>query len=75
MRTLLLIAAIVLVFLIVRSLLRRARIEQEMRSRVEAPTKMIRCDRCGLHVPEHDAVRGQDGHVFCSEEHRRLGKG
>lgn len=30
---------------------------------------MMRCELCGLHFPEHEAVR-EGEHVFCSEQHR-----
>ncbi len=36
------------------------------------PERMIGCARCGLHVPESEAVREGDA-FYCSEEHRRLG--
>jgi len=33
---------------------------------------MVSCARCGLHVPQSDAL-AVDGRYFCSDEHRRLG--
>ena len=36
--------------------------------------RVIRCDHCGVHVPESDAVlRG--GHSYCSVEHLELSEG
>jgi uncharacterized protein len=35
------------------------------------PTAMVACLQCGTHLPETEAVRGQQG-AYCSEEHRRL---
>ena len=32
--------------------------------------KMVVCARCGVHIPESEAVRDGD-RCFCSEEHRR----
>jgi uncharacterized protein len=32
---------------------------------------MVRCDYCGLHVPENEALLS-DGRRYCSQEHRRL---
>ncbi len=29
---------------------------------------MVRCERCGLHVPITEAVE-QAGHYYCSQEH------
>ncbi len=34
---------------------------------------MVRCTRCGLFVPENDAVRGAKGEPYCSTEHRDAG--
>lgn len=35
-----------------------------------AVAKMVACARCGVHIPESEAVR--DGNkYYCSEEHRR----
>lgn len=32
---------------------------------------MVRCDHCGLNVPQSEAL-GDGGHWYCSEAHRRL---
>jgi uncharacterized protein len=42
------------------------------RPRVEAPQAMVQCARCGLHLPQSDALPAGDRY-FCSEEHRALG--
>jgi uncharacterized protein len=34
--------------------------------------KVVRCEHCGLHVPENEAVIA-DGRRYCSQEHARLG--
>lgn len=34
--------------------------------------KMVQCEYCGVHFPSSEAV-SVDGHIYCSEEHRRLG--
>ncbi|HEY0635489.1 MAG TPA: PP0621 family protein [Gammaproteobacteria bacterium] len=31
---------------------------------------MVRCAHCGVHLPRDRAVRSQDGHYYCSIEHR-----
>lgn len=36
------------------------------------PAIMVTCAHCGMHLPEVEAVRGQQGGVFCCPEHRRL---
>jgi uncharacterized protein len=35
-----------------------------------APQEMVRCARCGLHLPQADAVVGRIGQ-YCSHEHRQ----
>ncbi len=34
--------------------------------------ELVRCERCGLHLPRAEAT-ARDGRVFCGEEHARLG--
>lgn len=38
-----------------------------------APERMVACARCGVNLPESEALEGDAGGRFCSEEHRRLG--
>lgn len=33
------------------------------------PQRIVRCDRCGVHVPESEAIADADRH-YCSEAHR-----
>jgi len=35
---------------------------------------LVRCARCGVHLPRSEA-RLADGQLYCSEEHARLGAG
>jgi len=35
------------------------------------PQEMVRCARCGVHLPHSDAVVGRIG-LYCSPEHRQL---
>lgn len=51
-----------------RTAFRRRNDEEKPR----APERMVTCARCGVHLPESEAIEG-DGGPFCSEEHRRLG--
>lgn len=37
--------------------------------RQSAPEKMVTCARCGVHVPESEAVIA-DGRSYCGEAHR-----
>lgn len=34
-----------------------------------APSEMVTCAQCGIHVPHEEAVTGQKG-LYCSTEHR-----
>ena len=71
MRLLLILVALVAVVLSVRFMLRQRSRE---RSRIVAGGDMVRCARCGLHLPVGSAIRdGADW--YCSTEHRRLGRG
>jgi uncharacterized protein len=35
-----------------------------------APQPMVSCAFCGLHLPQADAVTGNDGRFYCGNEHR-----
>ncbi|AGA34157.1 hypothetical protein TVNIR_2514 [Thioalkalivibrio nitratireducens DSM 14787] len=70
MRILLLVAAIVGVFLIVRTLLRSSgkgapAVPPE---RVKQQGPVVRCAHCGVHVPHLEAYRAGE-RVYCSREH------
>jgi uncharacterized protein len=45
------------------------------RRRSPGAQPMVSCARCGLHLPQPDAVEGEGGRHYCSAEHRRLGPG
>ena len=34
-----------------------------------APSEMVSCAHCGLHLPQEEAVSGQKG-LYCSTDHR-----
>ena len=38
------------------------------------PQHMVRCQHCGIHLPQPDAVRGQLG-WYCGTAHRQLPEG
>lgn len=38
------------------------------------PTDMVACSHCGLHLPLHDAIPGQNGR-YCTDAHRRAHEG
>jgi uncharacterized protein len=49
-------------------------------NRTAAPTQpparaeqMVQCAHCGVHLPDGDALRDDQGHVYCGAAHRRAG--
>ncbi len=66
MRILLTLLAVVIVVLIARRLLAPPR---PVRRPPAAPGNMVRCNRCGMYIPESEAL-GQRGRHYCSAEHR-----
>lgn len=38
-----------------------------------APQAMVRCARCGVHLPQADALADATGQLFCGEAHRQRG--
>ncbi len=73
LRIVVLLFAVWLLSLIVRSALRRMRAagERERAARARAQvTQMVPCARCGVHVPLTQAVT-RDGRHYCSSEHAR----
>ena len=64
MRILILIAIGLLLYIIITTLLRKAKAEDEQ-ARME---KIVRCEQCGLHISEHEAIQ-QNHHYFCSTQH------
>ena len=64
------IAIALIVWLIYRAV--QARMEKSrLRQRKTRPrvANVVKCERCGLHVPEAEAVKSH-GHLYCSPEHR-----
>jgi uncharacterized protein len=37
------------------------------------PQRMLSCAHCQLHLPEAEALRGDDGLAYCCAEHRQAG--
>jgi uncharacterized protein len=37
------------------------------------PQLMLSCARCGLHLPDADALRDDQGRPFCTDAHRLAG--
>lgn len=62
-----------LIWLIIRLYQRFKALGQQRRSTSQKqPTRpienMVRCEQCGTHVPEKEALE-QDGHYYCSRDH------
>jgi uncharacterized protein len=74
MKYLLLIALVVVAWLIWRN--GRLRDERETRASAKPPPpagdpqEMVSCPVCGIHLPRSEAVPGQSGLLYCSNEHR-----
>ncbi len=77
---LLLLAVIAAVILLVRNYQRALGRPDEPRDDarpagappVPASEDMVRCARCGVHLPKSESYLSQ-GQFYCSDEHRRLG--
>jgi uncharacterized protein len=65
MRLLTLIAGVIVLLLLFRNLLPRARTRPR---RDNTPEKMVSCMWCRLYLPESEALQG-NGNFFCNREH------
>ena len=61
-----------LAYLVFKGFQRSASRRERSEDSTLAAERMVACARCGVHLPESEAVEG-DGLRFCSDEHRRLG--
>ena len=64
-----LIAVVLLLWLLKRSLRRPPRPSPKSRDTAGAVKPMLACAQCGVHLPRDEALPGRGG-VFCSEAHR-----
>jgi uncharacterized protein len=71
MKLLVVIVALVVLWLLLRGLVRRNRGEGESARKPPsaAPRAMLACAHCGMHMPQDEALPGRGG-VFCGEAHR-----
>ncbi|TDM09649.1 MAG: hypothetical protein C4K60_10560 [Ideonella sp. MAG2] len=77
-RLILLLAAVALVWWWLSSRRKQLRGHTSQRSSTDpAPDgqAMVACARCGVHLPQSDALADEAGRHYCGEEHRRLGPG
>ena len=74
-KLLLILAAAAVVYFLIRSYQRSLRRrDAPPPARGAAAEDMVRCARCGVHLPRSESLLA-GGEFFCSEEHRRLGRG
>ncbi len=71
MKLLVVIVALVVLWLLLRGLVRRAKGDGEppRKAPPAAPQAMLACAHCGVHLPRDEALPGRGG-VFCGEAHR-----
>ena len=71
MKLLVVIVALVVLWLLLRGLVRRAKGEGEppRKAPPATPQAMLACAHCGVHLPLDEALPGRGG-VFCGEAHR-----
>jgi uncharacterized protein len=67
MRILVLIAIALLLYVILTNLFRRQAAEKKAAAK-KVTEQMVKCDHCGLHVLQQEAIR-QGQHYFCSSQH------
>lgn len=64
---------LLLVALVVIWAIKRSRIgppaEEKKNTPSAAPSNMVTCTHCGIHLPQDEAVSGEKG-IYCSTEHR-----
>jgi hypothetical protein len=66
LRTLLLLLAIWIAWVIIRDAIRRRRVRNAPMGPVVAT---VSCAHCGVHLPSHRALQHTDGRHYCSPEH------
>jgi uncharacterized protein len=66
-RLLFLLAVIVVVFLLLRAFRRQAPKQQDVPAAAE---EMVRCAKCGVHLPKSESILSGGNH-YCSDAHRR----
>lgn len=71
MKYLLVLVVVMVGFWVWRSNRAGERVESQKKRRPPAPgaLDMIGCDRCGVHFPSEDLIRGKKG-VYCCAQHR-----
>jgi uncharacterized protein len=73
LRALVILIAVALIVIAIRSLWRSSRPEKGHR---QQPARMVQCAQCGVYIPENEAL-SSGGRFYCSEAHLKdnTGKG
>jgi uncharacterized protein len=69
-KLLLILAALLLVYVAVKAFQRGSRRSPGPSAGGRSVEDMVRCARCGVHLPRSESLLS-GGEFFCSEEHRR----
>ena len=56
-------------YVVIKGAVRRSR---PPASGAKPPELRVACKHCGVNLPTSEALQ-EDGHFYCSEEHRRIG--
>ena len=74
-RLIVVVVLVVLAVWLIRRALRASRPEVKIKeSAPPVQQDLVRCARCGVHLPRGEA-RQAEGLLYCGEEHARLGAG
>jgi uncharacterized protein len=73
-RVLLLLFLVVIAFWLIRRAIARSRGRGAVDAAPPREGELVRCARCGVHLPRAEA-RSAAGLEYCSDEHARLGPG
>ncbi|MBI3140270.1 MAG: hypothetical protein HYZ19_00230 [Rhodocyclales bacterium] len=60
-----------LAYLVLKALKRSGERRDAKRPNQPSAERMVACARCGVHLPESEAVESAGRH-YCCEEHRRM---
>ena len=61
-----------LLYRLILTLLSKAKRPTTQQEQPSSDDTMVRCEQCGLHIPEREAIM-KDGKTYCCEEHRDTG--
>jgi len=70
-----LLIALVVIWLFYSPALRGKRTGAKPAAKPEPPRaeNMVQCAHCGVHLPEGDTTKDEQGRTYCSQAHRQAG--